>query len=302
MVFPRGFVLWEFVTVFVIQFPLFALGYTLRRRDAAAVLARDQRPPILYLRPFRQERIVSPGSEMWEALTERHLDKMGVAFIIAFILWIGGAWLLSLAGLGWLGMIPVVVGFAYVIFVLYRRLRRLNQVTLEQEIGHHLRSQGPFVAVGGPRDWFAPPGAARIYLDDDAWQSTVADYVRKAQIIVLHLVPDGWTWWEFCQCARASVPTRLLAVVAGDFLSEEEYARLRSQLYSECGINLRPRRGKVDLITFDSAWNAHYLQIEIVHWLWWPFRAFKIRRTTFAPLLKRDTPARPNAVEGEERP
>jgi hypothetical protein len=281
--FTWGFAGLPVAILVVLQFVLFPLGYVLRRQDAARLLVRDPRPPILYLRPFRHEALASPGNAPWEKVKAWLVDETHMFAI--FIAAIAVGTVLVLAGLGpILGpVVPIVamVGIAYMIFVLYRRLRGLHRVTLERELGHHFRRLGPFVAVGGPGDWFAPPGAARLYLDDDAWQATVLDYVQRAHIIVVHLVPDGWTWWEFCLCARESSPTRLLAVVAGELLSDADYARLRDKLLKECGITLSEQRGKVDLVTFDSSWKVRYLEIRLIAWIWWPFCAYKIRRSVF---------------------
>jgi hypothetical protein len=161
------------------------------------------------------------------------------------------------------------------------------EATLEQELCHHLGKLAPFVAVGQPGEWFAPEGGARVYLEDDSWQAVVQDLISRARFIVMHLVPGGWTWWECCQVLKSDDPTRILAVIVGDFFTDESYALLRQNMQQEFGIVLNEQRRRYEFICFDAERRPHELPLRYIPWPLFPFSRFRLSRSTFEPFLSR---------------
>jgi hypothetical protein len=276
---------------------LLMVGVALIRRDAAAILADSAKRPIVYLRPFRQEKVSSPGNEPWNTLVERvRLKMMNAAVGTGLVMTFFVAVLLTQAG-GVLATIGTTILTIYLVIVwlmlLYapiyvcRKIRGRIDVTLEQELCHCFRRFGPIVAVGRPGELFAPEGGARAYLDDDTWQPVVLDLVKRARIIVVHLVPDGWTWWEFCQSITGTDPTRVLAVIIGQFFTDESYALLRHKVQQEFGITLCEARCACALVSFDADRTPHYLTLRRIPWFLWPFASYRLSRSTFKPFLLR---------------
>jgi hypothetical protein len=275
---------------------LIVLGSQLIRRDASVNQSRS-RPPIVYLRPFTQEMTSSPGNEPWNKFIERfRLQPMNLVLGVGFLGSLGGvaAGLLQMAGgaLAEIGTVwsmiylPIVwLMIVYAPFWVYRKMRGRIDVSLEKELWHHLRGLGRFVAIGRPGESFAPDGGDRIYLTDDNWQNVVEDWICRARIIIIHLVPGGHTWWEFSQCINTVEPTRILAVVIGQYFTDETYASMRTRIEQEHGISLREQLSSYSLISFKSDRTTCYLQLKRKPWILWPFVAYRLRRATFAPFL-----------------
>ena len=276
---------------------LIMLGAALVRRDATPILANPENRPIVYLRPFTQETVSSPGNEPWKTFIERfHLNPMNVAVgsgllgaiggVVAGLLhMLGGALATAGAVFALVCFVPVYLLLLYAPFHVYRMMRGRVDVTLEQELCHHFRGHGPIVAIGRPGELFAPEGGARVYLDDESWQSVVLDAIRRARIIVVHLVPEGWTWWEFCQSLASGSPTRILAVVVGRFFTDESYALLRRKVEQEFGIVLSETRPACALLSLDACRTPHYLALKRKPWFLWPFVSYRLSRHTFSPFL-----------------
>lgn len=59
----------------------------------------------------------------------------------------------------------------------------------------------PVYAIGKPDEFMPPPGAKRIYVDDD-WQEIVQDMIRRSQIILQRINTSDNYLWEFEQCYK----------------------------------------------------------------------------------------------------
>jgi len=71
-------------------------------------------------------------------------------------------------------------------------------LTLEEYLGKDLsRSIGPFVALGSPEDYLAPPGALRIYAKDDEWKEKFETLAQKAAAIIVEVSKSDNLRWEF---------------------------------------------------------------------------------------------------------
>ena len=70
--------------------------------------------------------------------------------------------------------------------------------TLEQALSACLSRYGPVIAIGRPKEWAPPVGAARLYVKDD-WQEKVLRLVRESQIVVVILGRTEGLLWELEQ-------------------------------------------------------------------------------------------------------
>ena len=131
--------------VFLIAF----IGVKCRKRgkqmgveSAQALLAEDNRPPVVYLRSFQDDSVTAEGT-----LSTPELGAFGGALV--------GGMLedLDLAG---------------------------GTVTEEEQLAEALKDVGPFVAIGKPGEKLPQLGASRMYLQDSEWrQGAWSDVTRK---------------------------------------------------------------------------------------------------------------------------
>lgn len=157
----------------LVEFPVIYAVIVLWRRgqryaavDAADVLKRDTRAPILYLRSFQDD------SELLEAEWDIVLARKGA----------------DGAGIRKPGLLP--------------RLSRLTtgwlstSGRLEEVIAGECRSIGPFVGIGAPDEKLPELGASRAYFTDEKWQGAIVRWVDMAQLIVKAAGPTQWIRWE----------------------------------------------------------------------------------------------------------
>jgi len=116
-------------------------GKQLGAGSAQALLAEDNRPPVVYLRSFQDDSVEAEGT-----LSAERVANMGA---------VGGA---ILAVLDYEG----------------------GTMTEEEQLAEALRDVGPFVAVGKPGEKLPQLGAARMYLQDSEWSSQ-ASINRKSR-------------------------------------------------------------------------------------------------------------------------
>jgi len=137
--------------------------FTDRRRvlqpGAEMALSHDSRPPILFLRSFRDDKSEAPMC-------------------------------ISIAGIRW-----------------WTRIR------LEETLAWTLGRLGPFLAVGEPHEGLPQLGAARAYLDEDAWQGVVLHWIRTSRLIVMLAGPTSWIHWEIQGIIHLERLYRLLLVL-----------------------------------------------------------------------------------------
>ena len=173
----------EWAEVFVpiallIVIPLFRLAVNLMRAgwkydalSADELRAQDPRPPVLYLRSFRDDGRLSviPGTGPGRYL----------------------AWLFS----WWLPY---------------------NVTTPEQALADALKSVGPVIAIGKPGEPLPELGAARMYVDDSVWRTTVDDLMRSAALVVIQSSDTPNLLWEVEHAIRVASPHRVVIASFGD--------------------------------------------------------------------------------------
>ena len=72
---------------------------------------------------------------------------------------------------------------------------------LKQRMTKALSEWFPVYAIGKPDEFMPPPGAKRIYVDDD-WQEIVLDMILRSQIILQRINTSDNYLWEFEQCYK----------------------------------------------------------------------------------------------------
>lgn len=105
----------------------------------------------------------------------------------------------------------------------------------EEALKAVLEQAGPFVAIGRPKQWLPPHGAARFYVPDDAWQDFVRQFFPKAALVVIVGGRTGGLGWELIQCRKQLEPNRLILVVPDD---PKTYDFFRTLASTQAGLEL----------------------------------------------------------------
>lgn len=130
-----------------IWFVLYARSKRYFVLSAQDVLAEDTRPPVIYLRSFKDDR----GSSVNTMKNRFPLWRL----LHPFKLWASG-------------------------------LNVFDTRTEEEILAEVLHQIGPVVGIGRPGEKLPLLGAARVYVGDDHWQQTVHDFLSRAGLVVLH--------------------------------------------------------------------------------------------------------------------
>ena len=88
--------------------------------------------------------------------------------------------------------------------------RALLDFSLETRLANHFHRFGPFIAIGSPSDSVPQPGAARVRLSDDQWQSRVIDWMKSAYLVVMYCGITQWVNWELRQVIASGRATSLI--------------------------------------------------------------------------------------------
>lgn len=160
-------------------------GWRVRRQrrapSASAVAAEDRRPPVLYLREFRDER---------QPFVAGDADSLRPYLQNA------SRWVPKWLRPGWTD-VQVVTAEEYLAAAMSARL-------------------GPFVALGSPLDELPPLGAARDYANDGDWQARFLALSRAACAIVLVPGTSEALSWELRTLRETGLASKFFVLVGSD--------------------------------------------------------------------------------------
>jgi hypothetical protein len=91
--------------------------------------------------------------------------------------------------------------------------RALLDFSLETRLANHFHRFGPFIAVGSPKESVPLPGAARVVLRDDEWQSRVLGWMKESHIIIMYCGTTEWVTWELRKVVESGRSTSLILMV-----------------------------------------------------------------------------------------
>jgi hypothetical protein len=89
----------------------------------------------------------------------------------------------------------------------------LLDFSLETRLANHFYHFGPFIAVGSPKDTVPQPGAARVLLADDEWQSRVLGWMESSSLIVMYCGTTEWVTWELRKIVESGRSTSLILMI-----------------------------------------------------------------------------------------
>ena len=88
--------------------------------------------------------------------------------------------------------------------------RALLDFSLETRLANHFHRFGPFIAIGSPKETVPQPGAARVLLSDDEWQSRVLGWMKDANLIIMYCGTTQWVNWELRRVVESGRTTSLI--------------------------------------------------------------------------------------------
>ncbi len=188
--------------------------------DALTLMARDPRPPILYLRSFIDDTAEEPFRG------DRRASNGGFA----------GA-LIELLG-----------------------ATEHAVLTQEERLAKILRRHGPFVAVSDPSDTLPDLGAARLSLGSEEWQSVVANLMTRSRLIVIRPGSGRGLWWEIERVLTLVPSSRVVFWLPGKARDGRDstgvYSELRQVLGPRLTDQLPEWRADAPFLCFSEDWRA----------------------------------------------
>ena len=88
--------------------------------------------------------------------------------------------------------------------------RAVLDFSLETRLANHFHRFGPFIAIGSPKETVPQPGAARVLLSDDDWQSRVLAWIKESRLIIMYCGTTQWVNWELRRVVESGRTTSLI--------------------------------------------------------------------------------------------
>ena len=123
--------------------------------------------------------------------------------------------------------------------------RALLDFSLETRLANHFHRFGPFIAIGSPSDSVPQPGAARLHLSDDQWQSRVIDWMKASQVIVMYCGITQWVNWELRQVIESGRSTSLILM----------FPEIKGWRSSRRTQDIAARTEQIRQVFHDTPWN-----------------------------------------------
>jgi len=200
------------------------LGYRANAESASRLLARDDRPPILFLRSFRDDGRGSFSISDWRA-TALGLQSVQFASVLG-----------PLANANPIRILRLLIG--------------RGGDTAEEQLAGYMRRHGPFIAIGRPKEGLPTSGAARDYVSDDIWRSRVEDWMSKARLIVIQPGATHGIWWEIERAIEAVPRDRVVFSILSFDGRPAEYEDFALRLRAKYGVDVPLYRGESVFLAF----------------------------------------------------
>jgi hypothetical protein len=140
--------------------------------------------------------------------------------------------------------------------------------TEEEQMTKAIGDIGPVIAVGRPGEHLPTLGASRVYVDDRSWKSTVAQYMKKAQLVIIRIGATHGLMWEVHEAIHRVKPRRLVFLVPS-VQSEYDSFKDATQGLLPCtlpdypeGAKTPPLPGSIrGLICFEDDWSPRIIAL-----------------------------------------
>ncbi|MBL8963987.1 MAG: hypothetical protein KF787_01140 [Phycisphaeraceae bacterium] len=180
-------------------------------------LARDPRPPVVYLRSFDLDSDISRTAQ-------RRLNRH----------------------------IPDVInrpleGFANIAPL--KAIDRWTGQTVEDRLVKELKRIGPVIAIGRPGETAPLPGATRLYVGDD-WQDRIHAMMKSASLVVIRPWISQGVLWEIKAALEICDPRRVVLIFWE--IPDEKYEAFRDAAAGVVDLPPVTARSGEELVLFDQ--------------------------------------------------
>jgi hypothetical protein len=112
--------------------------------------------------------------------------------------------------------------------------------TLEEYVVNRIWHLGPVIAVGNPSEDLSPLGAAREYVSDDRWRTSITQYLDESVYVVCILGSTPGLRWEYEQIQARGKQDSLLIVIPPKPIEEVQrrWAVLRSIFHRAASVDI----------------------------------------------------------------
>ncbi len=225
---------------------------------------KDERSPILYLRPFNDDAMTTlqPSGALSWLLGVR--DKIQIR----------RNRVAREENAGRVSILEMVIVANPV--CLFRMVIGLGAGSSEETIAHYLRAYGPVRAIGRPGELLPTAGAARAYLSATThkeWQELVRSELQRCRYVVLQPGTSPGVRWELEQIRSLNEPCKVLMCLVGYWQEPERYEEL-CRLVDSAFHTQMPRRvpflNAPAFVYFDANWKPIVQEVRYKCPVLWP--------------------------------
>lgn len=174
------------------------LGYQLSQNIQKKVAHSEASPNILYLRAFDDDQRITLQPTTLLAKSLGLIDSMPNDW--------GNNYGLDGARFKTVGNFAMFFNPIRIIRLFFNK----GADTSEEIISAYFSKLGNVIAIGQPGQRLLTPGAKRIYVEDDDWQTEVLDYLTRSQIIIIQPGISAGVRWEIIKTFELVPPERIL--------------------------------------------------------------------------------------------
>lgn len=232
-------------------------GYRLSQKKAI-VKEGDPRKPILYLRPFSDDQATTmqPRSHLASLCgIDRGINAYGTQAS-------------ERGSLKWQHLWTAVHPIRVVRLIFNRCVD-----SAEESLVRFFSRLAPVVAIGKPGEFLPTPGALRVDGGDD-WQTTILEYLRECQAVIVQPGTSEGVVWELEQIRKRLPHYKVLLNLTAFRRDPEAYETLARVLLDAWGTSLPPSlpfKKSPCFIWLDSKWQPIIQELSYTIPLSWPF-------------------------------
>lgn len=215
----------------------FSLRHHFMGQSAHELMKKDLRRPILYLRSFNKELL--------STTTRGRFSYISKFFNHSLYMYSG----------------PSKFDYS----LLKNRIRsdflNTNRSLLDEQLifASFFSTIGPYIAIGRPGETFGTMdiGAAKMYVTDDEWQSTVLNLLKRSAAIVLEAGDSDGLLWEIEQVITFVPARKLLIVLPTSDLEHQAFRSFSEHIFPK---SLPKKRVQSRLLMFEDDWTPIELE------------------------------------------
>ena len=213
---------------FTLALSLAFMGYRCSIGSALNLRASDKRPPIVFLRSFKDDGHGSFSVNDWRSAL------LGLTALDSGLAFLG-----PLANANPTRILRLLIG--------------RGGDSAEEQLAVYVQNHGPFIAIGRPDEGLPTAGAARDYVDDDSWKQRVREWIREARLVIIQPGQTEGVRWEIEQVLDAISPQKVVFSLTSFDGGPEAYESFALWLRETRDIECPLYRGGAAFLSLDAS-------------------------------------------------